>query len=147
MASTTNSHKYTEQEVLNLIVDDTTNGLTVTQGTKIAGEDLTNDVLKVEQRFTYTNITTNATTTVKTGSGYVDHITINNPALITVANLTVTVYDNTAGSGTKVGTWTVPFGLTTQVPFDIPIRMTFSTGLTVVTAGPTVTGDLTVGTR
>lgn len=115
--------------------------------TQIAGEDLANDVLKVEERFAFTNITTNTTTTVKSGSGYVNGFTVNNPALLTVANLTVTVYDNTAASGTKIGTYTVPFGLTTAVPFFVPIRCSFSTGLTVVTAGPTVTADITVTSK
>lgn len=95
----------------------------------------------------FTNITTNTTTTVKSGSGTLMGIKINNPALITVANLTITVYDNTAASGTLIGTMTVPFGLTTAVPFHIPFNLGFSTGLTIVTAGPTVTGNLTVEWR
>lgn len=127
-------------------VDNNNNGGT-SLGSLIAGEDIVNDVHKVEQRFSYVNITTNATTAVKTGAGFLHTIVINNPALITVANLTITVYDNTAGSGTKIGTWTVPFGLTTQVPFTIPINVAFATGLTIVTGGPTVTGDLTVAYR
>lgn len=114
---------------------------------KLAGENLTADVMMVEQQFSFSNITTNATTTVKSGSGMLHNISINNPALITVANLTMTVYDNTAGSGTKIGTYTVPFGLTTQVPFVISINAKFSTGLTIVTAGPTVTADITVAYR
>lgn len=95
----------------------------------------------------YVNITTNTTTTVKTGAGVLRGITVNNPALLTVANLTVTIYDNTAASGTKLGTFTVPFGLTTALPFRLTYESAFTTGLTIVTAGPTVTGDLTVEYR
>ena len=115
--------------------------------TQISGEDIANDVLKVEQRFSYAGITTNTTTTVKSGAGYVNGFTINNPALLTVANLTVTVYDNTTATGTKIGTYTVPFGLTSALPFFVPIQSSFSTGLTIVTAGPTVTADITVAYR
>lgn len=119
----------------------------VSQATRIAGEDLTKDLLKVNQVFSATNITTNATTTVQTGAGLLHSFTINNPALISVANLTMTVYDNTAGSGTKIGTYTVPFGLTTAVPFTVNLNASFATGLTIVTAGPTVAADITVNYR
>lgn len=93
----------------------------------------------------YTNITTNTTTVVKSAPGTLSRIRINNPSALTVANLTVTIYDNTAASGTKIATITVPFGLTSQVPFDLfSGDVNAGTGITVVTAGPTVTADLTV---
>jgi len=116
-------------------------------GTKVAGEDLTNDVMKVEEQYNYSNITTNTTTTVKSGAGMLHTITLNNPALLTVANLTVAIYDNTAGSGTLIGTFTVPFGLTSALPMQLWFDAKFSTGLTIVTSGPTVTGNLTVSYR
>jgi hypothetical protein len=124
-----------------------TSGLGVNVLTKAAGEDLVNDVQKVEQRFNYSNIITNATTTVKSGAGFLHSITINNPAALTVANETVTIYDNTAGSGTKIGTYVVPFGLTSALPFTLAHDVTFSTGLTIVTAGSTVAPDITVSYR
>jgi hypothetical protein len=45
----------------------------------------------------YTNITGQTTTVIKTGSGRLHSITLNNP----VANSVITIYDNAAGSGTK----------------------------------------------
>ena len=54
--------------------------------------------------YSYKNITTDATTVVKYGSGVLHTITFNNP----VATETVTIYDNTAGSGAKIGEITVP---------------------------------------
>lgn len=119
----------------------------VTPATLIAGEDLANNILKTNTVFSTTGITTNTTTTVKTGAGLLHSFTLNNTALITVANLTVTVYDNTAASGTKIGTWTFPFGQTTAMPLSITLNCAFSTGLTFVTAGPTVTGDISVNWR
>lgn len=115
--------------------------------TYISGEDSTNNVLMVEQQMNYNNIITNATTTVKSGSGYIKGFSVNNPSLLTIAALTITVYDNTAASGTKIGTFTVPFGLTTSVPFEIELCSKFGTGLTIVTAGPTVPADITVAYR
>src|SRR5882757_2249297 len=50
--------------------------------------------------YTYNHIATAATTTVKSGAGTLHTITIN--SLGTVAS-TLTVYDNTAGSGTVIG--------------------------------------------
>jgi len=52
--------------------------------------------------YAYQNITTNTTTTVKSGPGFLHTICLNTAA----ANGTVTVYDNSAGSGTKIATIT-----------------------------------------
>lgn len=95
----------------------------------------------------YTNITTNATTTVKSGSGVLKAIKINNPSALTVANLTLTVYDNTAGSGTVIATITVPFGQSGALPIALNFDAAFATGLTIVTAGPTVAANVTVEWR
>jgi hypothetical protein len=132
-------------------VDETTHRLLVNSAVAsfaplLAGEDLTADRLKVEQRNSFSNITTNTTTTVKSGSGLLHSISVNNPAAITVTALTMTIYDNTAASGTKIGTFTVPL-LTTAEPFSIPFDAAFAVGLTVVTAGPTVAADITVNYR
>lgn len=83
--------------------------------------------------YSFTNITTNATTTAKSGAGTLHAITVNNPG----TTETLTIYDNTAGSGTKIGTVAVGTNLTTLI-FDLA----FSTGLTIVSAG-TTTGDWT----
>lgn len=103
-------------------------------GTKIAGEDLTVDVLKVEERFTYNNIITNTTTTVKSGAGFLHSIVVN-----TTSAGAVTIYDNTAGSGTKIGTMKASIAEGTYI-YDV----SFATGLTIVTAGAS---DLTISYR
>jgi hypothetical protein len=86
-----------------------------------------------EPPYNYSNINTNTTTTVKSGAGILHSITVNG----TGAGETVTVYDNTSGSGTKIATITPAAGST--LIFDCK----FSTGLTVVTAG-TTPADLTI---
>lgn len=82
---------------------------------------------------TATNIPTNTTTVLKTGAGVFAGLSINTGGTTSAA----TVYDNTAGSGTKLGT----FDTTAQdyLPVDFP----FTTGLTVVTAGGAA-ADITV---
>lgn len=94
----------------------------------------------------YKNITGNSTTTVKSGNGVVRGISINDNT--TGGN--ITVYDNTAGSGTKIATFQVatPSGgllSTSGQPSPTYITMTaeFTTGLTVVTSGSS-SNDITV---
>lgn len=80
----------------------------------------------------YKNITTDTTTTVKAGSGLLHAVCVNTVA----ATETITIYDNTAASGTKIGTITAAtYGCDV---FDVA----FTTGLTLVTA--TAAGDITV---
>ena len=118
------------QQILNQLVA----GTTLT--TLLAGEDLTNDVTKVEQRFGFLNCT--ADTPVKTGAGFLHTVTIMPTDAAATAG-TIVLYDNTAGSGTIVGTinvtaaWVAPVTLT----FDV----SFSTGLYV---GFTTTNDVNV---
>lgn len=81
--------------------------------------------------FRYTNITTNTTTVVKTGLGALMGIHYNTPA----GSGTVTVYDNTAGSGTKIAT------ITKTTTGLVPLYVQFKTGLTVVTSAA---DDITV---
>jgi hypothetical protein len=94
---------------------------------KIAGEDLTNDVLRVEQRNTNTYISTATTTVVKTGAGLLHTLVVNGGTAGTVI-----VYDNTAASGTILASFDSTNALATYV-FDC----SFSTGLTVVTSAAT----------
>ena len=84
--------------------------------------------------FKYTNITGQATTTIKSGSGVLHTICVNTAA----ATETITIYDNTAGSGTKIGTATVYASTNPCLTYDV----NFATGLTLVTA--TASSDLTV---
>lgn len=87
----------------------------------------------------YANLIGNATTTVKGDSGLLRAICINN----NTTGGTVTVYDNTAASGTKIMTiqlGTPSGGLLSTSGFPSPVNLTsldvrFNFGLTVVTAG------------
>lgn len=84
--------------------------------------------------YKYKNITDQSTTTVKSGSGILHTICVNTPA----ATETITIYDNTAGSGTKIGTATIYASTNPCLTYDVA----FSTGLTIVTA--TASSDITV---
>jgi len=86
----------------------------------------------------YRNITGNTTVTVKSGNGVVRGISINN----NTTGGTITVYDNTAASGTKIATFeigTPSGGLLSSSgqpgPNFIPMVAEFAIGLTVVTSG------------
>ena len=87
--------------------------------------------------YNYVNITAAAptTTTIKTGTGVLHTITFNKP----VATGVVTVYDNTAGSGTAIATITIP---ASPMPVTLVYDATFTVGLTIVSA--TAAQDITV---
>lgn len=108
------------------------------QFTLISGEDQTANLIVVEQRYSYVNITTQTTTVVKGSPGFLQAIIINTP----VASSVITIYDNTAGSGTKIGTITLPATLLSDGSISITYNATCTTGLTVVTASGT--SDVTV---
>jgi len=78
---------------------DTNGNLKQTLGTKLAGEDTPNDVLKVEQRFAYNNITTASTTVIKSSPAFLHCVVIN-----TTAAGTITIYDNTSAAAPTVAT-------------------------------------------
>lgn len=86
--------------------------------------------------FNYTNVLTATTTVAKSGSGYLKRIVINKP----VASGVITVYDNTAASGTKIATITHPATLL-QGEINLEYDVRFVTGLTVVTSS---TDDITL---
>ena len=88
----------------------------------------------------YTPITAAAptTTTVKSSRGVLHSIVINTP----VASSVITIYDNTAASGTKIGTITLPATLLTEGPYSALYDVVFTTGLTITTA--TGASDITV---
>jgi len=95
---------------------------------KAAGEDLTNDVVKVENRGSYFNISTATTTTVKSTAGHVNKIRVIGGTLGAV-----TIYDNTAASGTVI------LPSVTPVADGVLLEdIDFATGLTIVTAAATV---------
>jgi hypothetical protein len=84
--------------------------------------------------FQYKNITTNGSTQVKTGFGYLHNVVINGVG----TGETLTLFDNTSCAGTKIGTITAVAGAAVY-PFDSQ----FTFGLCVTTAG-TTPGDYTI---
>lgn len=116
--------------------DDTNDALKVTLATTLAGEDVVVDVLKVEQRFACLQVT--ADTAVKSAAGFLHTLTFAQTDAAPTAG-TITVYDNTAESGTKIFEWT----LTTTVfmPFTVTLNVSFATGLYV---GFATTADVQV---
>ena len=89
----------------------------------------------------YSNITTATTTTIKSGAGVLHSLCINK----TVASATVTIYDNTAASGSKIGTITLPATLLQEGGTGCDVfDVGFAIGLTIVTVGAQ---DITVSWR
>lgn len=115
---------------------DSTGALWTRETMAPAYEDNTNAVAKVEQRFSYTNIS--ADTAVKSGAGFLHTLTFAQIDAAPTAG-TIIVYDNTAESGTVIfsSTWTTAVFFPTTVILDV----SFSTGLYV---GFTTTADIGV---
>jgi hypothetical protein len=88
--------------------------------------------------FQYKNITGDGTATLKSTPGYLHTITLNAPTATEV----ITIYDNVAGSGTKIATVTIP---SSPQPVTLTYDVAFWTGLTITTA--TATSDITVSFR
>ncbi len=103
--------------------------------TKLAGEDLTNDVQKVEQRFSYAYCA-GADTAVKSGAGFLHTLTFTCIDAAPTAG-TIIVYDNTAESGTII--YSETFTTTAFRGYTVTIDSSFSTGLYV---GFTTTADV-----
>jgi len=110
----------------------------VTQATLLAGEDLTNDVIKTEHRYSYFGPVV-SDTAIKSGAGFVHTITISQADAAPTAG-TIQVRDSTsAGAGTVMFEW----NLTTAVfvPFTITLDCSFGVGLYI---DFTTTGDVNV---
>ena len=75
--------------------------------------------------YNYQYISTATTTTVKSGAGVLKSITIGETAAGAI-----TIYDNTAASGTVIGVLKASHAEQT-----LDFSVAFSTGLTIVTAG------------
>jgi hypothetical protein len=126
-----------EQPWVNGDAVSTANPMPVEITTDGAAVSMTNPV-QTYQSNSYLNITTNTTTTVKSGAGTLACIAVNTKG---ASSNTATIYDNTAGSGTLIG----KIDTTTAVGVQC-YNVAFGTGLTIVTA--TGTGaDLTVSYR
>ncbi len=123
----------TEKEVFT----DANGNLPVSLGTTIAGEDIANDVLKTEERFSYSVISTAVGTLVKTGAGFLKSLTVNNAGTA----WEIDVYDGTASSGATMGKIRGA-GVTT-----LNYNSSFATGLFVDSVKGTTAGDVTVSYR
>ena len=119
---------------------------TVSQGTKspayarvdirtllaaLAGEDIVNDVQKVEQRFAY-SVPIVASAAIKSAPGFLHQLIFScNDAAPTAG--TIDVYDNTSATGNKIFSWAVtttpfvPFSLTFDVSFAVGLYVAFTT--------------------
>jgi hypothetical protein len=96
-----------------------------------AYEDNTNSKAVVEHRYSFAAISSATTTPIKSGAGLVHSINIIGGTLGAI-----TVYDNTAGSGTAICPTFTP---TATLPCPaILLDELFSTGLTIVTAAATI---------
>jgi len=109
-------------------------GVKQSLGTTIAGEDIPNDVTKVENRNNATYISTATTTVCKTGAGLLNTLTVTGGTAGTIIG-----YDNTAASGTILFSFDSTNALATYT-----FNVSFAIGLTVVTAAAT---KLTVSAR
>lgn len=108
----------------------------VTSATLTAGEDLTANVLKTEQRFT--GVLVNADNQVKSGAGFLHALTFScNDAAPTAGS--IIVFNSLTESGTQLFNHT--FTTTPFVPFTVILDMEFSTGLYI---GFTTTADVNV---
>jgi hypothetical protein len=101
--------------------DATNNAKRVVLATNIAGEDITNDVLKVEQRFSYGTLTSVSTVAIKAAAGFLHLINIGVPSCPTTI-----IYDNTLPGGTKIQTLTAGYPVGSH-----PLDISFSTGLSI----------------
>ena len=103
---------------------DADGGLLVSMVGAIAGEDVTNDVLKVEQR--YSLLLVAADQLVKTGGGFIHTVTFScNDAAPTAG--TIDIYDSTSATGTKI--YSETFDTTAFRGHTITLDGEFSTGL------------------
>jgi hypothetical protein len=102
--------------------------------TTLAGEDIPNDRLKVEQRFS--NAYCIADTAVKSGAGFLHTLTFSQIDAAPTAG-TIIVYDNTAESGTVL--YSETFDTTVFKGYSVILDCTFATGLYI---GFTTTADI-----
>ena len=119
---------------------DSLGDLQVNSATKLAGEDLANDVMKVETRFSYFhNAGTTAGVNVKSGAGFLHAMTINN----TVASTVITLDDAVSATTPNIAIVTLPAAL--GAPVTVIYDVAFTTGLELVVA--TGAADVTLSYR
>lgn len=123
----------TDEKVLNEDLLDVRGNRMVSQGTLLAGENLTDDILKVESRALYQNIS--ADTLIKTGPGSFFGFIVNSHS-----SGTLKVWDNTSAATTVLlNTITFPAG--SGLIYALPIAVRFGVGLYADVGG---TIDLTI---
>ncbi len=103
-------------------------GYPIVEQTVFGGEDVLADVQKVEVRGKYASVSTATTTLVKVGPGVVNSI-----RAVGGTMGAVTIYDNTAASGTVI----LP-AVTPAQSHVLLEDVAFATGLTIVTAAATI---------
>ena len=119
------------------LITDLFRRLNVTLGTQLAGEDLTNDVMKVEEQFGYQAIVA-VDTQVKASAGFLHTVTISCDDAAPTAG-SIIIYDNTAESGTEVFNHT--FTTTPFLPLTVTLDVVMGTGIYI---GFTTTADVNV---
>lgn len=88
----------------------------------------------MDRRLSFKNITAAGTNVLKDARGILVRVTVNKP----VSASTITIYDNSAASGTKVATIT---NTTDVKPYFVDFKCWCDAGITVVTSGA---DDITV---
>lgn len=136
----TTAPTYTNGQLGQLQIDSKGN-LSVTQATLIAGEDLNNDLTKVEQRYIPTRVT--ADTQIKSGAGFLHTITIAPTTAVPTAGL-VTIYDSLTETGTILYSEWV---FATTLGHTVIIDGTFVNGLYVGYDGTLANVSVTVSNR
>jgi len=131
MADTTNDTQYSEQAVLNKAYDPTGDFLDINLKSKLAGEDITNDIIKIRDNATYTNISASAL--IKTGAGVLKGIVVNSHT-----SGTLKLWDNTSAATTVIFN-TITFAAGPNF-IKLP-AVEFSTGLYATIGG---TADITL---
>lgn len=106
-------------------------------GVTLAGEDITNDVLKVEQRYSYAHVA--ADTLIKTGAGFLHTITFSCADAAPIAG-TIIFYDSVTEAAPIIYSFAQP-DTTYRSPFTVILDVSFTTGLY---AGFTTTTDVNV---
>ena len=117
-----------------LISIDSSGNLKVTLGTAISSGVDSITVYPPTQ--SYTNITTDTGTQIKSAAGYLFSVVVNTAG----ASTTATIYDNTACSGTTIGI--VSTGAQTFLNYGPGVY--FSSGLCITTSNGTPDADVTV---
>jgi len=111
-------------EMVSLKQADASGNVSINSTTLQAGEDLANDVNKVEQRFSYARVTADGQ--IKSSAGFVHTVTFSATGTVTAG--VITLYDNTAESGTVIWSGTIQTGLN---PTTITLNVQTNTGIYV----------------